>query len=120
MLVAGASLSGLAVAAGAFGAHGLRDVLNEDQLRWWHTAVEYQFYHGLALLVCIPLHERGWRVTVPSWGFLTGAVVFAGTLYAMALGAPSWFGAITPIGGTAMLVGWIALAVANKTERSGA
>lgn len=116
MMVAGAGLCGLAVAAGAFGAHGLRDVLNEHQLRSWHTAVQYQFYHGIALLLCVLLRDRGWRVRVPSFCFLAGTVVFAGTLFAMALGAPTWFGAITPIGGTAMIVGWIALGLARRDE----
>lgn len=104
----GALLGGLAVIAGAFGAHALRERLDAEQLEWWATAAQYQLVHALALLaVAALLPSRGGGA---SWCFLLGTCVFSGTLYAMALGAPRWFGAITPIGGTLLIVGWLLLA----------
>jgi uncharacterized membrane protein YgdD (TMEM256/DUF423 family) len=77
-------------------------------------------FHGLALLVCGLLGARpGYRKpTVSTFGFCGGTVVFSGTLYAMALGAPRWLGAITPIGGTLLLVGWVAALWLVKPRRS--
>jgi uncharacterized membrane protein YgdD (TMEM256/DUF423 family) len=109
LFTAGAILGGLAVALGAFGAHALQARVGADALGWWHTAVEYQMWHALAVLA---LGVSGLRWTrVPAWLFVAGSVVFSGTLYAMALGAPRWFGAITPLGGLTMIGGWLLLAV---------
>lgn len=102
----GAVLGLVGVAAGAFGAHALD--LAEQARQWWSTATEYQMYHALALLLCGAL-ARGRRAALPVWCFGGGTLVFSGSLYAMALGAPRWFGAITPIGGTLFLVGWLAM-----------
>jgi uncharacterized membrane protein YgdD (TMEM256/DUF423 family) len=99
-----AALSGgLAVIAGAFGAHGAHGVAAE----WLKTGSHYQLVHAVAALVAAgrPL-GRG-----AGWCFVGGGALFAGTLYAMALGGPLWFGAITPLGGLAMIVGWGMLAV---------
>jgi len=105
----GAVLAGLAVALGAFGAHALQSRIGADALGWWHTAVEYQMWHALAVLA---LGLSGLRWTrLPAWLFAAGSVVFSGTLYAMALGAPRWLGAVTPLGGLAMIAGWAVLAV---------
>lgn len=111
-LAVGAVSGALTVTLGAFGAHALKESLTPEQLAWWETAVQYQAWHALALLAFGLLRERQ-----PGGGFagaclLGGSVIFSGTLYAMALGAPRWFGAITPLGGTALIVGWIAFAVA--------
>lgn len=117
-LRAGAILGALAVAAGAFGAHALRDRLSAPMLAIFETAARYQVYHALALVAVGLLaagkgSSRG--VTDIAGGcFLAGTLVFAGTLYGLALGGPRWLGAITPIGGTALIVGWIALAVAAR------
>jgi len=109
-LIQGVVLCGTAVAAGAFGAHALE--LADRAAEWWSTAVQYQMFHGLALLACGVLAERGRRVAVASWCFFLGTMVFSGTLYAMALGAPRWLGAVTPLGGLLLIVGWIALLAA--------
>ena len=97
-----AALSGaLAVGAGAFGAHGATGAAQE----WLRIGAHYQLIHAVAALVALRLDARG-----PGWLFVAGAGVFAGTLYLMALGAPRWLGAITPVGGAALIAGWLWLA----------
>jgi uncharacterized membrane protein YgdD (TMEM256/DUF423 family) len=97
-----AALSGaLAVAAGAFGAHGASGQAAE----WLKTGAQYQLIHAVAALVAVRMGARG-----PAWLFAGGAGVFAGTLYQMALGAPHWLGAVTPLGGVALIGGWLWLA----------
>ena len=108
LVITGAVLGGLAVALGAFGAHGLKARVDAEALGWWQTAVQYQIWHALAILA-LGLSGQTWG-RLPSWLFTAGALIFSGTLYAMALGAPSWFGAITPIGGVLMIAGWAVLA----------
>ncbi|MEM0930219.1 MAG: DUF423 domain-containing protein [Pseudomonadota bacterium] len=105
---------GLSVACGAFGAHGLEDVLSAEALGWWETATFYLMTHAVAGLA------MGLQTRVPSRpGFLMvgGGVLFAATLYAMALGAPTILGAVTPIGGTLMILGWVDLVVAALRSR---
>lgn len=109
LVTAGAILGGLAVALGAFGAHAVGPRIGPEALGWWRTATEYQMWHALAVLG-LGLSGLRW-VRLPAWLFVAGSVVFSGTLYAMALGAPRWLGAITPLGGLAMIVGWAVLAV---------
>jgi uncharacterized membrane protein YgdD (TMEM256/DUF423 family) len=97
-----AALSGaLAVAAGAFGAHGAEGKAAE----WLRTGAQYQIIHAIAALVALQMGARG-----PAWCFLAGAAIFAGTLYAMAEGAPKSLGAVTPIGGALLIGGWLWLA----------
>jgi len=117
-LVAAALNLALAVMTGAFGAHGLRQRLSAEQLGWWHTAVEYHFIHALGLLAlgvllrvttALPAPAAPGVATSALW-LQAGIVIFSGSLYAMALGAPRWFGAITPIGGLAFIIGWLWLA----------
>jgi uncharacterized membrane protein YgdD (TMEM256/DUF423 family) len=108
-----AAVSGfLAVALGAFGAHGLRDALDQRGQDLWQKAVLYQMFHTLALLAIGLLQGQHpeWRLHVSGVAFAAGIVVFSGSLYLLALGAPRWFGAITPVGGTAFLLGWAWLA----------
>lgn len=102
------------VAAGAFGAHGLESKLDADALEVWHTAVRYQMYHAFALFGAAWLStEVGSTATsVAGWSFIVGVLIFSGSLYALALTDIKWLGAITPIGGVSMIVGWIALIVA--------
>ena len=104
-----AALSGLmAVAAGAFGAHLATSAQAKD---WFKTGAEYQMLHAVAALAAISLSKSGiTRVGAVATLFLMGGVVFAGTLYAMALGAPTILGAVTPIGGMSMMAGWALLA----------
>jgi len=97
-----------AVVLGAFGAHALRSALGVDALQLWHTAVDYQFWHALALLGMASAPPSRWR-SVAVVAFCTGIALFSGSLYALALGAPRLIGAITPLGGFAFIVGWVAL-----------
>lgn len=108
LIAAGAALAGLAVALGAFGSHGLKGRIGAEQLGWWQTGVEYQMWHALAVLA-VGLSGRR-RLRLPAVLLGSGALLFAATLYAMALGAPRWLGAITPLGGLAMIGGWMLLA----------
>ncbi len=105
----------LAVAVGAFGAHGLKKYfeLNPDMHHVFRTAVEYQMYHALALVAVAWAATRWPAACVHAAGylFIAGILLFSGTLYALALTRVRWLGAITPIGGLAFLAGWICLAV---------
>jgi uncharacterized membrane protein YgdD (TMEM256/DUF423 family) len=112
--VIAAAVGAAAVMLGAFGAHALHSQLDAASLQIWHTAVEYQFWHALALLAVAsvaPARDLSWW-RASGIAFVAGSVLFAGSLYALALGAPSWIGAITPFGGLALIAGWILLAVA--------
>jgi uncharacterized membrane protein YgdD (TMEM256/DUF423 family) len=108
ILAAGALLAGSAVALGAFGAHGLRHILDAERIGWWQTAVQYQAWHGLAL-VALAAAPAG-RVKLPAWLLGGGALVFALSLYAMVLTGWRSLGAVTPLGGLAMIAGWALLA----------
>ncbi|HEY0414596.1 MAG TPA: DUF423 domain-containing protein [Allosphingosinicella sp.] len=108
LLAAGAVLAGVAVALGAFGAHALKGVLSAEALGWWQTAVQYQMWHALAL-VALGAAGAAWA-RLPAWLLAAGAIVFSGTLYAMALTGARWLGAVTPLGGLLMIAGWGLLA----------
>ncbi|MFB6286033.1 MAG: DUF423 domain-containing protein [Candidatus Bipolaricaulia bacterium] len=108
----GALLAGIGVAAGAFGAHGLRDRLSSEMLAIFETGVRYHLIHALALMITAWATTR-WEsglIPVAGWLFVVGIVVFSGSLYALSLTETRWLGAITPIGGAAFVVGWILLA----------
>ena len=110
---AGAMSALLAVAAGAFGAHGLRARLTPDLLAVFETAVRYHMYHALALLAVAWATSR-WPVGLvraAGWLFIAGTVVFSGSLYLLSLSGQRWLGAITPIGGLLFLAGWLVLAI---------
>jgi uncharacterized membrane protein YgdD (TMEM256/DUF423 family) len=108
------SLSGLiAVAAGAFGAHTLRDRISADLLASFETGVRYQMYHALALLAVAWAVTR-WSnslTTIAGWLFVAGTLIFSGSLYALSLTGARWLGAITPLGGVAFIGGWLCLAL---------
>lgn len=108
----GAALAGLAVAAGAFGAHGLESRVSPERLETFRTAVRYQMYHALALLFVGWAAAQGWGppLTWAGYCFIVGILVFSGTLYLLVLTDTSWLGAITPVGGAAFLIGWALLA----------
>jgi uncharacterized membrane protein YgdD (TMEM256/DUF423 family) len=110
----GALMAGVGVGLGAFGAHGLRGRLSPEMLAVFETGVRYHMYHALALLATAALMPRidGRAVIIAGWSFITGILIFSGSLYALALTGVTTLGAITPIGGVAFLVGWIALLVA--------
>ncbi|MBV60139.1 MAG: hypothetical protein CMH65_02435 [Nevskiales bacterium] len=105
----------LGVAFGAFGAHALRARLSSDMLRVWETAVNYQFWHALALLAVGILVLRGSSAWLTASGslFALGVLLFSGSLYALALSGVRGLGAITPVGGVLLLGGWICLLVAS-------
>lgn len=113
-LLSGAVSGFIAVALGAFGAHGLKNRLTPDLLAVWQTAVQYQFWHTLALLAvalfAINAAAGQAALKVAGWAFIVGILVFSGSLYVLCLSGVRWLGAITPLGGTAFLVGWLALA----------
>ena len=103
----------LAVALGAFGAHAMKARLSPDMLDVWRTGVTYHAWHALALVAAglLMLHVPGsTALRGAAWLFVAGIVLFAGSLYALALGAPRGFGAITPFGGLAFIAGWILFA----------
>ena len=112
-----ASLSGmLAVVLGAFGAHALRSRLDEHALSVFQTAVQYHFYHSLALLaVGVIALSQPQAALLRSSGylFLVGIVVFSGSLYLLSMSGLRWLGAITPLGGLAFIAGWGCLAAAS-------
>jgi uncharacterized membrane protein YgdD (TMEM256/DUF423 family) len=116
-IVVGAIWGFLAVAFGAFGAHGLRTRVSEQAIAWWNTGAHYQLTHALAIVLVGLLRLHAGRGDAAGWAFLLGSFVFSATLYAMALGAPRWLGAITPIGGLGLLAGWILLALAARGLR---
>lgn len=108
LVAVGSALGGLAVTLGAFGAHALKGRIGPDALGWWQTAVDYQMWHALAVLGLGLSGTPRWRL--PAWLMVGGAIIFSGTLYALALGGPKWLGAVTPLGGIAMICGWGLLA----------
>jgi uncharacterized membrane protein YgdD (TMEM256/DUF423 family) len=113
-LLIGSLVGFLGVAAGAFGAHGLRSRLSPDMLAVFETAVRYQMYHVFALLITAAVMARvgdARLLAIAGWSFITGVVLFSGSLYALALTGISGLGAITPLGGLAFLVGWACLAI---------
>ena len=111
-LALGAINGFLAVAFGAFAAHGLKGILSEGLFEIFQTGVEYQAMHALALLVVGLLGERGANpiLRLSGWAFATGILLFSGSLYLLALTDARWLGAVTPFGGTTFLIGWAALA----------
>jgi uncharacterized membrane protein YgdD (TMEM256/DUF423 family) len=117
----GAILGGLAVAGGAFAAHGLEDRLDERGLTLFETAARYQMYHALALVAVGLLagsDRAGRALGVAGWSFSLGVLLFSGSRYALALSGVRWLGAITPIGGVLFLVGWAALASSRPGQRT--
>jgi len=111
-------LGALAVGLGAFGAHALADRFaghpdGATFAGWWETAASYHLAHALAvgLSARLPASTRAGRLAPVA--LTLGTLVFAGTLYAMALGAPRWLGAVTPLGGLSLIIGWALVAVAG-------
>ncbi len=107
------SLSALvAVALGAFGAHGLRGRLSPEMLGVFEIGVRYHMYHAVGLLAVAWAAGRwpGSGVAMAGWLFLAGTVVFSGSLYLLSLTGQRWLGAVTPVGGLCFLAGWLVLA----------
>ena len=110
----GALSACIAVAAGAFGAHALKDLVTPDRLAVWETAARYQMYHALGLLLVGYLMVSSQKTAGPAkltgWLFVAGTVLFSGSLYTLTLTGVTILGAVTPLGGTAFLAGWLVLA----------
>jgi uncharacterized membrane protein YgdD (TMEM256/DUF423 family) len=106
----GALVGALSVIAGAFGAHGLADRLDPKALALWETASRYAMYGGIALVQVGLFARSGGKVAGAGWCLLIGTAIFSGTVFALALGGPRILGAITPIGGTLMIVGFLVFA----------
>jgi uncharacterized membrane protein YgdD (TMEM256/DUF423 family) len=120
----GAALAFLGIALGAFGAHAIRDAIPPDRLAVYQTGVQYHQLHAVALILVGLLHDRvpqrGARriVSVSGWLFVVGIVVFAGSLYALALSSVRALGAITPLGGLCFLAGWALLVFAAARQHN--
>ena len=111
-LVTAGLLGAIAVALGAFGAHGFKErlALIPEAAGWWQTATFYLLTHAVAIGAIAA------RSAWPARLWTVGSVIFAGTLYAMGLGASRWFGAITPVGGSLLIAGWLLLAWSARKE----
>ena len=113
-MLIGAVAAFLAVAFGAFGAHGLRERISPEMLAVFETGARYQMYHALAILIVAGTMARmdGWLIKTAGWLFTAGIVLFSGSLYLLALTGVTVLGAITPLGGLAFLAGWACLIIA--------
>lgn len=121
-IIALAAINGfLAVALGAFAAHGLRARLAPDMLAIFQTGVQYQMYHALAMfgvgLLCMHITDSA-LLRASAWSFLAGILIFSGSLYILSLSGIRWLGAITPIGGVGFILGWLMLAAAMLFGRN--
>lgn len=114
--VVGALAGALGVILGAFGAHALKSRVGADLLAVFETGVRYQMYHALALLAVGVVAQRapGSWIQAAGWLFVAGIVIFSGSLYLMTFTGARWLGAVTPFGGLAFILGWIALALAAR------
>jgi uncharacterized membrane protein YgdD (TMEM256/DUF423 family) len=113
-LILVSSFAGLAVAFGAFGAHALKSVLvATNRIETFETGVKYQFYHAIALLVLGLLMQKfdHRMFTWAGYGFVAGIILFSGSLYILSLSGVTKWGAVTPLGGIAFLIGWITLII---------
>ncbi|WP_368934898.1 DUF423 domain-containing protein [Alcaligenes faecalis] len=114
ILCLGTLIMALGVGLGAFGAHALRAMVDASALATWHTAVLYQLLHGLGLLLIAALGPQlnaAWQ-SRSAILMLAGVLIFSGSLYILVLSGVKWLGAITPIGGVAMILAWLFLAIA--------
>jgi uncharacterized membrane protein YgdD (TMEM256/DUF423 family) len=113
-LISGTLFGLLSVVLGAFGAHSLRDFLDEYGKSIYEKAVLYQMFHALGLIALglLQLLCKHTSFSVAGWGLFIGVLLFSGSLYLLAMTGVKWFGAITPIGGVAFLFGWATLALA--------
>lgn len=107
----GGGFAFLAVAIGAFGAHGLQDVLDARAQEILETGVRYQMYHALALISVGFLLSRGAAggLVAAGWAFTTGILLFSGSLFLLSVASLRWMGAVAPLGGAAFLLGWALL-----------
>jgi len=116
-IVHGALQAFLAVAAGAFGAHGLKNMLDAYSLGIWQTAAQYQLAHGLALVLLGIFEKQSGQQNAAHALFGAGILLFSGSLYALSLSGVKMLGMITPLGGVCFLVGWLLFARAGYLAR---
>ena len=112
VLLTAAALGGVSVGIGAFGAHALRATLEANgRLDTFETAVKYQFYHTLALLAIgiLMYHLPDKRLGYAAFAMIGGMFIFSGSLYLLCLTGTRWWGAVTPLGGVLLIVGWVLL-----------
>ena len=122
LLAIGGILAGLGVAAGAFATHGLRHRLASDMLEVFQTGAHYQVLHAIAIVAVAGAmsHFHRSRLRAACWLFIAGIVLFSGSLYLLALTGRSAFGMVTPLGGIALLAGWVMVAAgATKVGKAG-
>ena len=121
--IAAAAINGLlGVGAGAFAAHGLRHMGAEQLESWVQTAASYQLWHAVALLTVggmLAVGMEGRWLRAAAWLFLAGIVLFSGSLYLLALSDVRWFAMVTPLGGSALMLGWVALVLHGFTRHAG-
>ena len=112
LLIIGSLFAALSVLLGAFGAHGLKNRLSMEDLAIFETAVRYQMYHALGILLMgvasFYLTEK--LVSIPAYFLILGIIIFSGSLFLLVFTNLKWFGAITPIGGLCLIIGWLLLA----------
>jgi uncharacterized membrane protein YgdD (TMEM256/DUF423 family) len=117
--VLGAIFGALGVGLGAFGAHGLKGRVEDSSIAIWQTAASYQMWHALALIAVAWVISQGTSTAarVSGIAFTLGVLIFSGSLYILVLSGQKWLGAITPLGGLALIVGWVSLALALWPQR---
>ncbi len=116
LIVLAGLLGALAVAFGAWAAHGMEAAFGPRSAEWARTGASYQVVHALGIIAALWIATRSRRphaARFAAWCFAAGAAIFPGTLYGLALGAPGWLGAVTPVGGLAFIFGWLALVPAG-------
>ncbi|MBO6621794.1 MAG: DUF423 domain-containing protein [Balneola sp.] len=107
-LISGSLLLATGIGAGAFGAHALENTLTSERLETWKTAVDYQVWNAIGLLlIALVSNSFGLELNWSKWLIFSGVLIFSGSLYILCLTDTSWLGAITPIGGVCLILGWI-------------
>ena len=116
-ILLGAILGATFVLHAAFGAHWLEDRVSSEQLEWWETGAFHHGVHALALMGFGLFRKTRETSELPGWLLLVGVLIFSTTLYVMALGGPRWLGAVTPVGGSLLVLGWLGFAwTARRVE----
>jgi uncharacterized membrane protein YgdD (TMEM256/DUF423 family) len=114
--IIGSILAGIGVAAGAFGAHGLKQMATPELLDTWEKAVRYQIYHAVAMFIAaggmLQWPSQAKIFSAGGWLFTAGIILFSGSLYLLVLSGNRWLGAITPFGGVSFVAGWFCLVLA--------
>ncbi|MCH2102417.1 MAG: DUF423 domain-containing protein [Planctomycetes bacterium] len=115
-ILIGAILGATFVIHAAFGAHWLEERVSTEQLEWWETGAFHHGVHALAIMGFGLMRLRREASDLPGWLLLAGVLIFSTTLYVMALGGPRWLGAVTPIGGSLLVLGWLGFAWTSRRE----